>query len=442
MWKLRRILLAAMLIGVVAWPAPAAEENKEDRAELRIAQRQLHSHDEMQRIEGIQRLGMMPGAEAAKIIVPAGLVDSAPGVRHAAYHALLAWKDDPQVGAFLLGVLKRESRAKKKGLSCVVPLVMILLASESTDTRRDLTKLLDAFAAAAENVALLIDAADELGKLADDVSLLSLRRMTELKCFPSVFGFRRAVVQAMILVRRPKAIEALIGLLPKTDGEVRGDIRRYLVAVAGQIAGADDKAWSSWWKTHKADFQFPPRDSKPLSAEAVPGTPSYYGLPIQARRIVFVIDISGSMRGPRLEAARRELNATIDKLPDATSLSIVAFSDRTVVWRKTLAPATPQTRQAAERFVYLLRRGQNGGLRRAGCGVPLRHRGDLLSFRRRAERRHDPPPRRHSHGGDPGQPCPAYLDLHDRHRSGRARRAARLLHENTCRGGFWRLSAG
>ncbi len=63
------------------------------------------------------------------------------------------------------------------------------------------------------------------------------------------------------------------------------------------------------------------------------------------------------MRGPRLEAAQRELNATIDKLPEATSLNIVAFSNRTVVWRKTLAPATPQTKQAAQRFVYLLRAG-------------------------------------------------------------------------------------
>ena len=60
---------------------------------------------------------------------------------------LLAWKDDPQVSEFLLRALNRESRAKKKGLSCVVPLVMILLASESADTQRDLTKFLDAFAA-------------------------------------------------------------------------------------------------------------------------------------------------------------------------------------------------------------------------------------------------------------------------------------------------------
>jgi uncharacterized protein YegL len=357
MWKLWRGLLAAMLIGVVTWPAPGAEENKEDRPELRNAQRQFHSPDEMQRVEGIQRLSTMPGVEAAKIIVPAALVDSAPGVRYAAYHAMLAWKDDPEVSAFVLGVLKRESRAKKKGLSCVAPLVMILLASEPTDAQRELTKFIEAFAATPKNVAFLIDAADELGKLADDVSLVSLRRMTELKCFSSVFGFRRAVVQAMILVRQPKAIEALIDLLPKTDGEVRGDIRRYLVAVAGQIPGADDRLWSSWWKKHKEDFQFPPRDSKPLSAEAEPGTPSYYGLSIQARRIVFVIDISGSMRGPRLEAAQRELNATIDKLPETTSLNIVAFSNRTVVWRKTLARATPQTKQAAQRFVYLLRAG-------------------------------------------------------------------------------------
>jgi hypothetical protein len=181
--------------------------------------------------------------------------------------------------------------------------------------------------------------------------------MTELKCFSSVFGFRRAVVQAMILVRRPKAMEALIDLLPKTDGEVHGDICRHLIAVAGQIAGADDEAWSSWWKKHKEGFQFPPRDSNPISTEAAPGTPAYYGLPIQAQRIVFVIDISGSMRGPRLEAAQRELNATIDKLPEATLLNIVAFSNQTVVWRKMLTRATPQTKQAAQRFVYLLRAG-------------------------------------------------------------------------------------
>jgi hypothetical protein len=161
----------------------------------------------------------------------------------------------------------------------------------------------------------------------------------------------------MILIRRPKAIEALIDLLPKTDGEVCGDIRRHLFAVAGQVVGADDRSWSFWWQRHKDDFRFPPADAQPLSTEAVPGTPSYYGLSIQAKRIVFVIDISGSMHGPRLEAAQRELMRAIDKLPETTSLSIVAFSDRITVWRKTLMRATPPSKRAAGQFVDLLRAG-------------------------------------------------------------------------------------
>jgi hypothetical protein len=361
MWKLWRILLAVALVGAVARPMLAEEEkketSKEDRAELRAAQRQLHSRDETQRVEGVQRLSAMPGVEAAKIIVAVGLIDSSGDVRRAAYNALRAWRDDPEVGVLLLRTLNRESRARKKGLSCVVPLTMILLAAKPADTQRDLAKFLDAFAASPENVRPLVDAADELGNLGDEASLASLRRMTELKCFASTFGFRRAVVQALIQVRLPKAIEALIDLLPKTDGVVHGDILRQLVAVAGQIPGADDKAWAAWWKKHKGDFKFPPPEAKPLGAEAAGETPSYYGLAIEARRIVFVIDISGSMRGARLEAAQRELMQAIDKLPEDTSFSIVSFSDRTTVWRKTLMPATSQTKQAARVFVYLLRAG-------------------------------------------------------------------------------------
>ena len=56
MGRLRRILRPAMLIALAAWPAPAAEQNKAERAEFRIAQRQLRNPDEFQRIEGIERL--------------------------------------------------------------------------------------------------------------------------------------------------------------------------------------------------------------------------------------------------------------------------------------------------------------------------------------------------------------------------------------------------
>lgn len=357
MRMLRRILLVAALIDVVTWSASAEENSKEGRAELSIAQRHLRSRDDTQRIDAVRGLCAMHDVQAAKLVVPAMLVDAAPAVRSAAYNALLTWKDDPQVSPFLLDILKQESRLKKKGRSCVIPLVMALLAAESPDTQRDLSKFLDAYATAPNSLAILIDAADELGKLADDPSLVALRQMMELKCFSSVFGFRRAVVQAMILVRRPKAMEALIDLVPKIDGEIRGDIYRHLADVAGEINGADDGAWASWWKQHKDDPQSPLRDPKAVSAATVPGTPSYYGLSIQAQRIVFVIDISGSMHGARLEAAQRELSATIDKLSEATSFNIVSFSDRVSVWRKTLVSATSKTKLTAQKFVHQMHAG-------------------------------------------------------------------------------------
>ena len=53
-------------------------------------------------------------------------------------------------------------------------------------------------------------------------------------------------------------MEALIELLPKTDGEVRGDIRRHLFAVAGQVAGADDRAWSSGGRSTRRISGFRP----------------------------------------------------------------------------------------------------------------------------------------------------------------------------------------
>ena len=229
------------------------------------AQREIHSEDVEKRVEGIRRLRDIPGVEAAKVLVSAGLTDSAPAVRRIAYRTLLAWKDDQQIAAFLLRTLNKESRAKKKGASCVVPLAAILLASELPDIQRDLSKFLDAYATSQKGAAALIGVADELGAQAEASSLASLCRMTELKCFADSFACRRAVVQAMVLIREPEAIDALIALLPKVDGEVRGDVLRRLAALSDQWLGTDAKAWQAWWQKHKKDFGFPPESRQSLA---------------------------------------------------------------------------------------------------------------------------------------------------------------------------------
>jgi HEAT repeat protein len=336
----------------------AGSTNIEDRAELRRAQHELRSPNVETRIEAVRRLRDVAGVESAKLLASAGLSDMAPRVRELAYHALLASKDDQQVAPFLLRMLTAQSRAKNKDGSSAAPLAAILLASELPEVQRPLDKLLDVYAASPEGAAILIGVADELGTQDEVSSVTALQHITKLKCFADSFACRRAVVQAMTAIHEPEAVDALIALLPKVNGEVRGDVLRYLATLSGQWFGADPQNWQAWWTKHKDGFRFSSVERKPsLSDErAIPG-PSYYGLPLDARRMVFVIDISGSMHGARLAAAQKELTHAIESLPHDTSFSIIAFSDRTVVWRKNLMAASAQAKDAASSFVYMLRAG-------------------------------------------------------------------------------------
>jgi hypothetical protein len=357
----RLVFLAAILVASAGWPtaAFAPDESKADRTVIRAAQKQIHSQIVAERVEGVKRLRDVPAQDAVKLIVPLGLTDPADDVRRAVYETLLAWKDDRQVDVFLLKTLEKETRANKGGTSFAAPMIAVLLASKLPDTQHDLVKFLDAYASASqEGIAAIIMAADELGKQGDEQSLASLGKMTRLKCFSGVFAVRRAVVQAMILIRLPETVQALTSLLPDVDGEVRGDILRHLAAVSGQWYGTDGKAWQNWWERNKEGFRFPASDfNTPSAVAASEGTPSYYGLAIQARRMVFVVDISGSMEGPRLLAAKRELAQAIDALPDDAAFNIVVFSDQVAVWRRSLMPAAPAMKKAAMNFVYVLRAG-------------------------------------------------------------------------------------
>ena len=56
---------------------------------------------------------------------------------------------------------------------------------------------------------------------------------------------------------QPQAVGALISLLPKIDGEIRGDIIRYLAAATGQSLGPATEPWQAWWTQHKGDIELP-----------------------------------------------------------------------------------------------------------------------------------------------------------------------------------------
>ncbi len=88
-----------------------------------------------------------------------------------------------------------------------------------------------------------------------------------------------------------------------------------------------------------------------MSAPAVAGESSYYGLPIYAKRVVFVLDGSGSMSGMKLAKAQDELAQAIVRLPADVQFGIVVFNSDVLRWRPTLMLAERVNKEAALQFI-------------------------------------------------------------------------------------------
>ncbi|MCE9528218.1 MAG: VWA domain-containing protein [Planctomycetales bacterium] len=338
--------------------ARAAESDleKEFRSAQRGIQAQLKNKNRDQRLAAVKKLEDFPVVDAAKVLLASGLGSGDDEVRRASYGALLKSKEDKAIGLFLaLEVEKDLKRGAVDEGTCGA--MGVLLASTNKELEPKADQLLAQAAGIAANssgLLLLVTVADELGAEGTPESLKSLLKLSKLPLFGKNFAFRRAVTQGLMRVRQIDAVSTLIEMLTSAQGEVRSDILRYLTAISGENIGQDPMMWAGWWKASKAMFKFPD-PAKPLlaaRAKAPPqGEKSYYGLPL-ANRLVFIMDTSASMRGARIEAAKRELIRAISELPETTEFAVMVFNNRVTAWQEKLVPATSENRELACRFVF------------------------------------------------------------------------------------------
>ncbi len=200
---------------------------------------------------------------------------------------------------------------------------------------------------------MAVEMTDRLAERGSDDDVALLVRLSTTDAFAHQFGFRRSVILALIRIDSKPAIGALIGLVGKIDGEGQADAIKYLTSVTNQALGNNQAAWAKWWAENSETFVIPPAETRTLAAaETVsPGVTLYYGLPMYATRIVFIMDTSNSMIGFRLEAAKRELCKAIDALRPTDQFTVLVF-DRTVrVWQKKPVLADVANKKKAIQFV-------------------------------------------------------------------------------------------
>jgi hypothetical protein len=201
---------------------------------------------------------------------------------------------------------------------------------------------------------------------------------------------RAAIVDAMQRLRSRHAIPALIQAMRDEKAVERkrgaighqmllGRIHDALVGLTGQdLPPNAPELWQSFWDREGAKFRFA-TDNGPRAQSDKKKRPEggsyvkYFNLDIRSKRILFIIDFSGSMREPvklegryagigakqpKYELVKKELEKVIRALPRDTVCNVVFFSNEAMVWRigkgsrPELVPMKDSNKAALLQYVY------------------------------------------------------------------------------------------
>ncbi|MEZ6014589.1 MAG: HEAT repeat domain-containing protein [Planctomycetota bacterium] len=189
---------------------------------------------------------------------------------------------------------------------------------------------------------------------------------------------RYAAMRALEALRTTEAIGALVKRLPEESGRVEVLMTDMLWRLTGKPFGKRVSAWTSWWQNEGAGFE--PIDAEELSKleleaeerrlRQISSVAEFFGIRIESHRVIFIIDVSGSMAETlrpryvgeqgetRMVVAKRELAKAIEGLDPKALFNILPFSSGMERWRdEGIATATQATREDALGYVKKLDAG-------------------------------------------------------------------------------------
>ncbi len=133
-----------------------------------------------------------------------------------------------------------------------------------------------------------------------------------------------------------------------------------LRAITALTYPPDPGTWKGWWDQNEKTFEAKSSQGPEYNFELKNKTEvSYYEIPLIENRIVFVLDVSGSMiaggKPNRLESAVKEMSELIGRMNDKQYFNIVTFSTHTKRWQDApMVQATEPMKKAAKAFLETL----------------------------------------------------------------------------------------
>jgi hypothetical protein len=189
---------------------------------------------------------------------------------------------------------------------------------------------------------------------------------------------RLAAARSIEVLRQRQGVWLLVNQLGKETGRPASELVAMLFRLTGKPFGTNAGLWDEWWRRegHALD-PIAPEDlakvQRELEARRLREVTrsTFFGLRILSERVVFVIDVSGSMREPtlgryidetgepRIERAKKELVRALEGLAPTAFFNIVVFSDGAASFAARMQEVNKTTVGTAEQFVQRL--GARGG---------------------------------------------------------------------------------
>ncbi len=191
---------------------------------------------------------------------------------------------------------------------------------------------------------------------------------------------KSAAAAALGALKAKGAVEPLLEALAKHEGRLRHDLNAALAAVTGVDKHGDPNAWRAWWDANKAAFQdgkYQPRPDEAAGPKDGRAYTTFYGIPVDSKNVIFILDRSGSMEEPseweipnevasgpgqpgsdlkpqgnrKIDIARWQLKRTIAMIPDGVEFNVIFYSHEWTILSERMLKLSADTRKRAFEFI-------------------------------------------------------------------------------------------
>ena len=216
-------------------------------------------------------------------------------------------------------------------------------------------------------------AADALGRHKIYEAIDPLKNQVKREDFDSMYGFRFSLVRALVQMEHPDSLEFLGQLSKKLDGQLKHELDQQLKKIDVDDFRGDQVRFAAWNESRTPKLFKTASDSSSYDRIKLARN-QYYGIDINAKRMLFILDQSGSMAewassGTRLIQAKRQLMDAIHGLPENAEFGILFFDEVVRPWREKIVYATDENKKEAIQYIGKVDAGKRtntyGALRKA-----------------------------------------------------------------------------